>query len=155
MDIEKGKEIAEIEDPRWGSEPKNNFNPKTGLYKYKQIANRNWVIRCHRVKRNGVQCNVAAKSDSRSHRCHFHRGGARPVMRGNQHGFKHGKCSLAKLKQAKDDKVMISYLEDALRMLFTPEKLPRNVPNSPFRPFRSVEKAIEYLYSIGYDESHW
>jgi len=155
MDIEKGKELAEIEDTRWGSEPKNNFNPKTGLYRYIQIANRNWVIRCHRIKRNGEQCRVAAKNDSPSHRCHFHKGGTRPWMKGTQHSLKHGRYTKEFKDKSSRDRIMISYLEDVLRVLFTPDKLPRNTQSPSFRPFRTVDKAIEYLYSIGFDESQW
>lgn len=152
MSIEKGKEMGSWVAP----EPKNNFNPKTGLYKYRMVYGRSWAKRCQRIKkRDGIQCNNVAKEDSRSQKCGFHGGGARPDLLGNKFKVTHGKTTLAKLKEERDKRTKIAYLEDVLRILFTPDKPPRNLPNSPFRPFRTVEKAKEYLKSIGYDESQY
>jgi hypothetical protein len=73
-------------------------------------------------------------------------------MMGKQNGLKHGRRAKAYMEKISAEKAMISYLGDCIRMFDNPTALPRNLGNSPFKPFRTMAQVEAYLHSIGYRE---
>jgi len=134
-------------------EPSDNFDPDTGLFRYANVqgAQNLWVNRCVRIKRDGTQCKGYAQNDKLGKYCYKHNTKSRYMM-GKQNGLKHGRRAKAYMEKISAEKAMISYLGDCMRMFDNPTALPRNLGNSPFKPFRTMAQVEAYLHSIGYRE---
>lgn len=152
--------------PKWGVEPTNNLNPKTGLYRFKQIGNnRNWVRRCQATSKwTTVQCQRACKKESKGGFCGKHGGN----NRGNRTTIKpglvkilemnvllvHGRETAVIRKERAINLLIVRYHEDALRVLDGLEYKQRVTELKGFNPFRDIDEVRVYLVNLGYVEAH-
>jgi hypothetical protein len=150
--------------PKWGKEPANNLNPKTGLYRFKQIGDRNWARRCQATSKwTTVQCQRMSKRDSPGSFCRIH-GGTR--FRGNKNPsglakilemnvlLVHGRETVAIRKERAINLLIVRYHEDALRVLAGLEYKQRVTELKGFQPFRDIDEVGVYLTNLGYVEAH-
>jgi hypothetical protein len=149
--------------PKWGKEPANNLNKKTGLYRFKQIGNRNWARRCQATSKwTTVQCQRMSKKESPGSFCRIH-GGTR--FRGNKNpaglpkllemnvALVHGRETVAIRKERAINLLIVRYLEDALRVLAGLDYKQRVYELQGFNPFRDIDEARVYLTNLGYVET--
>ena len=149
--------------PKWGKEPANNLNKKTGLYRFKQIGDRNWVRRCQATSKwTTVQCQRMSKKESPGSFCRIH-GGTR--FRGNKNpaglpkllemnvALVHGRETVAIRKERAINLLIVRYHEDALRVLAGLEYKQRVYELQGFNPFRDIDEARVYLTNLGYVET--
>jgi hypothetical protein len=149
--------------PKWGKEPANNLNKKTGLYKFAQIGDRNWARRCQATSKwTTVQCQRMSKRDSPGSFCRIH-GGTK--FRGNKSPASlpkllemnvllvHGRETTAIRKERAINLLIVRYHEDALRVLDGLEYKQRVTELKGFNPFRNIKQVEEYLTTLGYKEA--
>ena len=151
--------------PKWGKEPPNNLNPKTGLYRFKQIGDRNWVRRCQATSKwTTVQCQRMSKKESPGSFCRIHGG----TNRGNRTTIKPGLAKLLEMnlllvhgrettvirKERAINLLIVRYHEDALRVLAGLEYKQRVRELKAFQPFRNIDEVREYLINLGFVEAH-
>jgi hypothetical protein len=150
--------------PKWGKEPLNNLNPKNGLYRFKQIGDRNWVRRCQATSKwTTVQCQRMSKKESPGSFCRIH-GGTKPGNK-NPSGLAkllemnvllvHGRETIAIRKERAINLLIVRYHEDALRVLDGLEykqKIARELKG--FQPFRNIDEVRVYLTNLGFVEAH-
>lgn len=150
--------------PKWGKEPAKNLNPKTGLYRFKQIGGRNWVRRCQATSKwTTVQCQRMSKKESPGSFCRIH-GGTKPGNK-NPSGLAkllemntllvHGRETTAIRKERAINLLIVRYHEDALRVLAGLEykqKIARELKG--FQPFRNIDEVRVYLTNLGFVEAH-
>ena len=151
--------------PKWGKEPANNLNPKTGLYRFKQIGGRNWVRRCQATSKwTTVQCQRACKKESKGGFCGKHGGN----NRGNRTTIKpglvkilemntllvHGRETTVIRKERAINLLIVRYHEDALRVLSGLDYKQRVTELKGFQPFRDVDEVRVYLTNLGFVEAH-
>jgi hypothetical protein len=148
--------------PKWGKEPANNLNKKTGLYKFAQIGDRNWARRCQATSKwTTVQCQRMSKRDSPGSFCRIHGGTS---FRGNKNpsglvkllemnvALVHGRETVAIRKERAINLLIVRYHEDALRVLDGLEYRQRVTELKAFQPFRNIDEVREYLINLGYVE---
>jgi len=149
--------------PKWGKEPANNLNKKTGLYRFKQIGNRNWARRCQATSKwTTVQCQRMSKKESPGSFCRTHGGtrgrGSRtpatlPKLLEMNVLLVHGRETGAIRKERAINFLIVRYHEDALRVLDGLEYKQRNIELKGFNPFRDIDEVRVYLVNLGYVET--
>lgn len=153
--------------PKWGNEPLNNLNPKTGLYRFKQIGNnRNWVRRCQATSKwTTVQCQRACKKESKGGFCGKHGGNNLMGNRINHEPGRiakigaellrtHGRETTAIRKERAINLLIVRYHEDALRVLDGLDYKQRVTELKGFQPFRNIDEVTVYLTNLGFVEAH-
>ena len=150
--------------PKWGKEPAKNLNPKTGLYRFKQIGDRNWVRRCQATSKwTTVQCQRMSKKESPGSFCRIH-GGTKPGNK-NPAGLPkllemnfllvHGRETTVIRKERAINLLIVRYHEDALRVLDGLEYKQRVTRElKGFQPFRNIDEVRVYLTNLGFVEAH-
>ena len=154
-------------EPKWGREPLNNLNPKTGLYRFKQIGDRNWVRRCQATSKwTTVQCQRMAKRQSPGSFCRIHGGTNRGTPNPNPSAIAlwtsagvstrilpvHGRETNAIRKERLINLLIVRYHEDALRVLDELEYKRRGTELRAFQPFRDIDEVRAYLTNLGFVE---
>ena len=151
--------------PKWGKEPANNLNKKTGLYRFKQIGDRNWVRRCQATSKwTTVQCQRMSKKESPGSFCRIH-GGTKGRGNRTPSGLAkllemnvllvHGRETVAIRKERAINLLTVRYHEDALRVLAGLDyKQGTGCELNGFQPFRDIDEVRVYLTNLGFVEAH-